>query len=76
LSKLGGNCRLRLPNKLIGRGLKKGVQPNSNPFFKTEKTALALISTSAPLHKVVFPQTECYDFITMPGKIYTFYADK
>jgi alpha-L-fucosidase 2 len=73
LSKLGGNCRLRVPNKIKGSGsLKKATGDNPNLFYKIEEVAKPLISPAANLSIITLPHTELYDFPTLPGKTYTF----
>ncbi|MFA6085661.1 glycoside hydrolase N-terminal domain-containing protein [Mucilaginibacter sp.] len=73
-SRLGGNCRLRVPNTLK---LKNGTQlplargDNSNPFYKIEQTPKPIISEKARLKVVTLKETQLYDLPTDPGKVYT-----
>ena len=55
-SNLGGNCRIRVPNKVSlssGKALKVASGDNPNPFFETPKVAEPLISDAAKLNKVI-----------------------
>lgn len=72
-SKLGGNCRLRVPNKLVGSiALKAARHVNTNPFYKREATPKSLVSATAQLTAISLPETQLYDFMTTPGKTYSF----
>lgn len=78
-SKLGGNCRIRLPNhvSLKGNGkLNRASGANPNPFFQTPKIKDPIISDSASLNKVKLPTTFLYDLQTKPGKTYTIINEK
>lgn len=73
-STIGGNCRLRVPNELVGEGdvvlvPAKGV--NLNQFYIKDVVAKPIISVKAKLDKAVIPETTVYDFPTSPGKVYT-----
>lgn len=77
LSKLGGNCRLRVPNKLKSAvGLKEATGNNPNRFFKTEETKKPLMSSKANLPEIQLPETQLYDVETLPGKVYVFTGSK
>jgi alpha-L-fucosidase 2 len=78
-SRLGGNCRLRLPASLNpvardagGKSLRlaaaKGMNPN--PLFHVEQTPAPLVSGSAGLSIINLPPTRLYDLDTKPGKEY------
>lgn len=84
-SKLGGNCRLCLPNKLIINGLKavntvtperdeakgiKGVNPN--PFYQTETIKTPVVVDKTKMLKIAIPATEVFDLSTKAGGIYEF----
>jgi alpha-L-fucosidase 2 len=71
-SNLGGNCRLRLPNTLAGKGftLKEATGENPNNFFKTEEVARPIISPAANLGKLSVKETVLFDFPTQKGKVY------
>ncbi len=73
-SKLGGNCRLRLPNKLTINGLKavntEGVNPN--PFYQIETIKTPLIVNKAKVLKIAIPATEVFDLSTKAGGVYEF----
>jgi alpha-L-fucosidase 2 len=76
-STLGGNLRLRTPNKIkseTGDGLKIGSGENVNPFYRVEETAAPIISEKANLAELVLKETMLYDFPTVAGKTYTFIA--
>lgn len=73
-SKLGGNCRLRLPNKLTINGLKavntEGANPN--PFYQIETIKTPLIVNKAKVLKIAIPATEVFDLSTKAGGVYEF----
>ncbi|MFC4094924.1 glycoside hydrolase family 95 protein [Euzebyella saccharophila] len=78
-SKLGGNLRLRVPNtiEVIGNNtLKRGEGANPNPFFKTAKTAEALISSKSTIKPLQLAETFLYDIETTKGRTYTFKMSK
>ena len=73
-SKLGGNCRIRVPNEVImvnRKGLKSAFGINPNPFFETPKIKAPLVSSSANLSFITPPPTHLYDFPTNVGEVYT-----
>lgn len=74
-SKLGGNCRLRLPNALHGKGvkLKAAKGDNPNPFYQTPQIKKALVSPKAQLTGIALPETLVVDFKTKAGKTYILY---
>lgn len=76
-SKLGGNLRVRIPNKvkLSGGVLKVAEGKNSNPYFYIEDTPAAVISDKAVITKPVLQETFLYDVSTQAGKVYTFIAE-
>ena len=73
-SHLGGNCRLRLPNKLTTNGLNpiNTEGGNSNPFFQVETIKTPVISDKAKLLKLAIPVSEVFDLSTKAGGIYEF----
>ena len=73
-SHLGGNCRLRLPNKLAINGLNpvNTEGGNSNPFFQVETIKTPVISDKAKLLKLAIPVSEVFDLSTKAGGIYEF----
>lgn len=75
-STLGGNCRLRVPNELVGNVSLKEVNfnvPNSNAFYKTPDIAEPLISEEANLsNQIQLQETVLYDFDTKAGTHYVF----
>jgi alpha-L-fucosidase 2 len=76
-SNLGGNLRLRTPNKIkseTGDALKIGSGENVNPFYRVEETATPIISEKANLAELLLKETMLYDFPTVAGKTYTFIA--
>ncbi|MFN7118193.1 MAG: glycosyl hydrolase family 95 catalytic domain-containing protein [Saprospiraceae bacterium] len=72
-SALGGNCRLRLPETLQGKGvvLKNASGANANPFYQMSDIAKPLISEKAKLNEVSVPNTILVEFNTRKGKTYT-----
>jgi alpha-L-fucosidase 2 len=73
----GGNCRLRVPNKLKGiKGsiLKPAKGSNSNEFYQVDKTPVPIISAKAKLNAVEIGATFLFDFDTKAGQLYTFQA--
>ncbi|TCC99585.1 glycoside hydrolase family 95 protein [Pedobacter hiemivivus] len=74
----GGNCRLRVPNKLKGiKGsiLKPAKGSNSNEFYQVDKTPVPIISAKAKLNAVEIGATFLFDFDTKAGQLYTFQAN-
>lgn len=77
-SRLGGNCRLRVPNalKTAGSGVLRAASgSNSNPFYETDTTPPPLISSKTTAAKPALPDTKLYDLDTAPGKAYTLIAE-
>ena len=75
-SKLGGNCRLRLPHKLNGKEsieLKPAEGANPNQFYGVPNIKKPLISDKANLQKTDLQETFVYDFITQAGESYSVY---
>ena len=76
-SRLGGNCRLRVPNQLWlsdGASLQTAVGPNSNPFFETPTVREPIIASSAALNEVVLEPTLLFDMPTEAGQTYVLVA--
>jgi len=75
-STLGGNCRLRVANKvkLLNGTLKAANGVNPNVFFQYAETAKPLISAKANLKPTGVKPTMLYDFATEAGKTYTLVA--
>lgn len=71
-SKLGGNCRLRLPDALKGVGfiLKPAIGINSNPLYTVNAIKKPLIVNPSALKGLTFQPTKLFDFETLPGKTY------
>jgi alpha-L-fucosidase 2 len=77
-SNLGGNCRLRLDDRVQLTGpvkLAAGKGDNANPFFALPKDQAPLISPVARLNLVNVKPTRMYDFKTGAGKEYVFTLD-
>jgi len=74
-SKLGGNCRLRVPNNIKGNSLKQAKGDNPNEFYQIDKIATPVISDKANLNKPAINETILYDFDTVAGKTYTFISE-
>jgi alpha-L-fucosidase 2 len=71
-STLGGNLRLRVPNRIKTRKgmlLKKDSIDNSNPFFKVEKVSDPVLSEKAKITPIVLQQTFVYDLSTQRGQL-------
>ncbi len=73
-SSIGGNCRLRVKNQLIGKGLKLAQGKNSNPFFHVPDIKKPIISDKAKLNAARLVPTFLYDLKTEAGKSYAFRA--
>lgn len=74
-SNLGGNLRLRLPNRLqqkSGTELKVANGVNPNPFYFVNETANPIISDESNLKMLELKPTILVDIATGKGKIYTF----
>ncbi|QKJ30703.1 glycoside hydrolase family 95 protein [Mucilaginibacter mali] len=71
-SKLGGNCRLRLPNSLKGNGviLKPATGNNSNPLFLVNQIKQPVIADASRLKGMQYKPAKVYDFNTTAGKTY------
>ncbi|ATP55890.1 hypothetical protein CPT03_05135 [Pedobacter ginsengisoli] len=74
-SKLGGNCRLRVPNAITGNSLKQADGDNPNQFYQIDKIATPVVSAKANLNKPSINETISYDFDTAAGKTYTFVSE-
>lgn len=74
-SLLGGNCRLRTPNKIKG---KTELTPttidteNSNIFYRAPSIKAPNISNEAKIIKLELNKTELYDLHTEANKVYHF----
>ena len=78
-SRLGGNCRLRLPTLLKPQGgvdLRKVERNSVNPnfFFSVPTVDAPRISPAARLEKAVLPETQVFEFSTSVGGVYHFRA--
>lgn len=74
-SSLGGNLRLRAPNRLTagdGKALKKATGENPNPFYHTETTPAPVVAKEATITGPELKKSWLYDIPTQKGKIYTF----
>ncbi len=69
-STLGGNLRLRVPQKLAGR--KAANRNNSNPLFSVTAPAPMLNHSCVELSPVALPKTWTYDVPTKAGETITF----
>jgi alpha-L-fucosidase 2 len=73
-SKLGGNCRLRLPYALTanaGAKLRPAKGQNSNPFYAVNDIKAPIIADKTQIKGITFQATQLYDLETEPGKMYT-----
>ncbi|MCZ4223480.1 glycosyl hydrolase family 95 catalytic domain-containing protein [Pedobacter rhodius] len=76
-STLGGNCRIRLADKIMaanGIKLSEAKGNNPNPFYHTDTVAGLIISPAAVLNKPVVRSKFLYDLKTEKGKTYTITA--
>jgi alpha-L-fucosidase 2 len=72
-SRLGGNCRIRVPNEMQLSGntkLKKAEGKNPNPFFEIPEIKEPLISDKTQQNIFEIKESFLYDFPTEPGKTY------
>ncbi|WP_245989175.1 glycoside hydrolase family 95 protein [Pelobium manganitolerans] len=70
-STLGGNLRLRVPNKLQlanRKSLNEATGTNINPFYKVQQVQKPIISNKANISLPVFKDTFVYDVLTSPGE--------
>lgn len=76
-SKLGGNCRIRVPNKVkTDFNLTEAKVTNTNPFYVIEETPKPIISKKAKLKPVNVKKTFLYDFQTKTGETYLLTTEK
>jgi alpha-L-fucosidase 2 len=75
-SALGGNCRIRLNQRLTGKLLKKASGTNPNPFFTVVNVATPIIKPNDKDLSVKLSQTWLYDLKTEKGKTYTLTGSK
>jgi alpha-L-fucosidase 2 len=76
-STLGGNLRLRVPNKMKlsnGSMLAVAYGENKNSFYQTEKTADPVVSSKAVIALPELKETLLYDMGTQKDKVYTLIA--
>ena len=74
-STLGGNLRLRVPNRLKlegGGSMKIADGDNANPFYAVEKGAVPIISPKATITPPSLRETTVYDIPTKPGQTFHF----
>ncbi len=74
-SNLGGNLRLRLPNKIEltnGKLIENPTGENSNPFFQTEPVKTPIIGINANIKPLALKETFLFDIPTTKGKVYEF----
>lgn len=73
-SRLGGNCRIRVPNELSvykKTGLKTAEGENSNPFYEIPEIKKPLIADGVNKKSLELKKTFVYDLPTKPGKKYS-----
>ena len=77
-SALGGNCRIRVAGgrpRLFGSDkegqAKEGKGTNPNPFYRTEKIPVPIVSPKANLSSSSIVETSLWDFPTKAGVTYT-----
>ncbi len=74
-SRLGGNLRLRVPNRITtdnGTPLKTAEGTNPNPLMQPYELPAPVIVDASKITAITLPTTYVYDFPTLPGKTYTF----
>ena len=74
-SKLGGNLRLRTPNKIqskSGKKLEKASGKNPNAFFTVNAIKDPIISKVVDIEPLKLKETYLYDLPTVKGDVYTF----
>jgi alpha-L-fucosidase 2 len=79
LSKLGGNCRLRLYHAIKSAGDEKLYEAtgiNTNPFYVVNEIRKPVISAKAKIKKLVLKESLLYDIETEPGKSYNFVIEE
>jgi alpha-L-fucosidase 2 len=71
-SNLGGNCRIRVPNRVKAQFvLTVAKGNNTNFFYQTEEVQKPIISDKAKLNKLNIKETYLYEFQTKAGQVYT-----
>lgn len=78
-SLIGGNLRVRVPNKMIfddSKMLEMAIGDNPNVFFQTEKTPAPIVSTQTTTSVQEVKETFLYDIPTSKGRTYTLVASK
>jgi alpha-L-fucosidase 2 len=74
-SSLGGNLRLRVPNKIAlqaGGRMTDAVGENQNRFYDIDTTPAAVVSPKATITTAALKPTILYDIATKAGATYTF----
>lgn len=78
-SRLGGNCRIRVPNELSvykKTGLKTAQGVNSNPFYEVPVIKKPLIDDRINENTLELNKTFTYDLLTKSGKNYSLRKQK
>ncbi|WPQ63126.1 glycoside hydrolase family 95 protein [Chitinophaga sancti] len=70
LSTLGGNCRIRVPNALKGKGLVTANGENPNPFYEVVEIAQPIVKNATKVSPMQISSTQLYDLPTQKGKTY------
>ncbi|MFI4910093.1 MAG: glycosyl hydrolase family 95 catalytic domain-containing protein [Sedimentisphaeraceae bacterium JB056] len=79
VSNLGGNCRLRLPNAIVGDVPLKEIGEevtNPNLFYQPSVVKSPVISEKANLSGIRLPEMFVYDFDTVRGGTYSFFSER
>lgn len=77
-SDLGGNCRIRVPNRLRGDADLKLITEeteNSNPFFQVADIREPVIHTQKTIEPFSLKKTELFDFTTEAKQTYHFTSE-
>jgi alpha-L-fucosidase 2 len=74
LSKLGGNCRLRIHNSLKSgdAALVQAKGENPNPFYMVDDIKAPIVADASQIHGLSLDKGKVYDLQTSAGKSYTF----
>ncbi len=77
-SNLGGNCRIRVPNKVKlnnSNELTVASGENTNPYYKKYNIKKTIVSDSIQISELKLSQTFVYDIPTNAGDTYTFIGE-
>jgi len=77
-STLGGQCQIRVPNAMQGKGFSVELNPaqNPNPFYQLTTVKEPIVSPAAQLRMMKPRIGSVYSFATQPGRTYTLVLKK